>query len=185
MDKKAERAAKKRLKGKIWMTRGAPSLKGRRRLSPLGKVDELQTGHIPQPEQLDGWNPEWGSRPGSWYDPDRAYQDGDWEWIPGDEGDRLRAIIRGRKRQAGVQIDERDERKRAEQATRRVLLAEAGDQQNVWRMLMLDEVPVTNKQRAFLSGEIDLARDARSRMLGRIHDRARKHFRGCLEKRST
>jgi hypothetical protein len=176
MDKKAETAARKRLKGKIWMTRGAPSyssLRGRRR-TPLGQVEELTTRHLPPPEQLDGWDPNWGSRPGSWYDPDLAYQDGDWEWIPG--GDGLRAVIRGRKQQAAFQIDERNEREGAAEAVKRALRAEIAQQQDVWRAWVLADVRLTAKQQAFLTGEIDLARNARSQMLSRIHERTRKQL---------
>jgi len=177
MDKRSERAARKRLKGKIWMTRGAPfytSLRGRRRGTARGQVEELTTGHLPPPEHQDGWDPNWGIRPGSWYDPDLTYQDGDWEWVPG--GDKLRAVIRGRKRQAAFQIDERNERERVEEAVKRVLRAETVEQQDVWRAWVLADVRLTAKQQAFLNGELDLARNARSQMLSRIHERTRKQL---------
>ena len=173
MDKRAERDAKKRLKGKIWRT---PVKVHLRRPQWRSEIQEVETGHIPPPENPDGWNPDWGKRPGSWWDPELAYHQGDWEWKPGKDWDKKRAQIRGRYKHAQFQIDLRDERRSAEDAVKRVLTAEMREQQEVWRTWVLRDVRLTAKQRAFLTGEVELSRSARTHLLERVHDRTRRQL---------
>ena len=158
---------------------------GRRRaqegqwLRVAGKdVKELTTPSMPEPENPDGWDPvAWGKRPDAgsysrWYDPDRAWHEDDWEWSPNID-ERRRAQIAGRKVQAAHQRDDRDERERVKEAIRRVLEVEQREQREVWRTWVLKEVKLTQKQSSFLRGEVQLRPNARSQMMGRIHERVR------------
>jgi hypothetical protein len=182
-----EREAKKRLKGKIWQTVGAPTMRsGRRRRKSSGDwlrvagedVQELSPGYYPEPVNPDGWDYKmWGSRPDKGvrrWDPDRAYHPGDWEWNPNVD-DRRRAQIIGRERQARVQRDERDEREAVQAAMARALAVEIADQEQAWREWVLREGGLTAKQRAVLTGEVTLTRSAWSHMRGRIDDRVRRN----------
>jgi hypothetical protein len=178
MDKRAEREARKRLKGKVWTS----VLKVHRR--PMRQrrsevTEEIPTGSIPAPENVDGWDPNWGHRPNRGvraHDPDLEWQEHDYEWSP-HITEQTRAQIAGRQRQAAFQRDVRDERQRAEDAARAEEQALRRERRQVWTDWVLGEVRLTRKQRAVLTGDVvPSTRQARAQVLGRIDARVREQL---------
>src|SRR5215217_3918420 len=106
MNAKEERAAKKRLKGRVWQADGYPKPHLRGTSTTDYRVEELGNPPSPRAENVDGWNTfGWGRKPHR-YDPDLEWQDGDEEWSPYiDETKRVRIV--GRKRHAEFQRQER------------------------------------------------------------------------------